>query len=37
MGVELNHIIIPAKDKWASAEFLAGILGLPACISVTVQ
>jgi catechol 2,3-dioxygenase-like lactoylglutathione lyase family enzyme len=30
MGVELNHIIIPAKDKWASAEFLAGILGLPA-------
>jgi catechol 2,3-dioxygenase-like lactoylglutathione lyase family enzyme len=30
MSVELNHIIIPAKDKWASAEFLAGILGLAA-------
>jgi catechol 2,3-dioxygenase-like lactoylglutathione lyase family enzyme len=30
MGVELNHIIIPAKDKRASAEFLAGILGLEA-------
>jgi catechol 2,3-dioxygenase-like lactoylglutathione lyase family enzyme len=29
MSVELNHIIIPAKDKRASAEFLAGILGLP--------
>ena len=26
MGVELNHIIIPAKDKRASAEFLAAIL-----------
>ncbi|MBS0527372.1 MAG: VOC family protein, partial [Proteobacteria bacterium] len=23
----LNHIIIPAKDKDASAAFLAGILG----------
>jgi catechol 2,3-dioxygenase-like lactoylglutathione lyase family enzyme len=30
MSVELNHIIIPAKDKWASARFLAGILGLEA-------
>ena len=30
MGVELNHIIIPAKDKRASAEFLAAILGLEA-------
>jgi catechol 2,3-dioxygenase-like lactoylglutathione lyase family enzyme len=30
MGVELNHIIIPAKDKRASAEFLAGVLGLQA-------
>lgn len=30
MSVELNHIIIPAKDKWASAEFLAFILGLRA-------
>lgn len=26
----LNHIIIPAKDKNASAEFLAGILGIEA-------
>lgn len=30
MAVELNHIIVPAKDKQASAEFLAGILGLEA-------
>jgi catechol 2,3-dioxygenase-like lactoylglutathione lyase family enzyme len=29
MSVELNHIIIPSKDKSASAGFLAGILGLP--------
>jgi catechol 2,3-dioxygenase-like lactoylglutathione lyase family enzyme len=29
MSVELNHIIIPARDKHASAAFLAGILGLP--------
>lgn len=29
MSVELNHIIIPAKDKRASATFLAGILNLP--------
>jgi catechol 2,3-dioxygenase-like lactoylglutathione lyase family enzyme len=28
MSVELNHIIIPAHDKVASAEFLASILGL---------
>ncbi|MGH8929202.1 MAG: VOC family protein [Egibacteraceae bacterium] len=28
MAVELNHIIIPAKDKHASAEFLAEILSL---------
>ena len=26
----LNHLIIPAKDKDASAEFLAGILGTEA-------
>src|SRR5476651_2716176 len=26
----LNHIIIPAKDKDASATFLAGILGVEA-------
>jgi catechol 2,3-dioxygenase-like lactoylglutathione lyase family enzyme len=28
MGPALNHIIIPVKDRWASAKFLAGILGL---------
>jgi catechol 2,3-dioxygenase-like lactoylglutathione lyase family enzyme len=28
MSVALNHTIIPAKDRWASARFLAGILGL---------
>lgn len=28
MTVELNHTIVYAKDKRASAEFLAGILGL---------
>jgi hypothetical protein len=28
MTVELNHMIIPAKDKWASAKFLADILNL---------
>jgi catechol 2,3-dioxygenase-like lactoylglutathione lyase family enzyme len=26
--VELNHIIVPARNKQASAEFLAGILGV---------
>jgi catechol 2,3-dioxygenase-like lactoylglutathione lyase family enzyme len=30
MGVELNHTIIPATDKWESAKFLAEILALPA-------
>jgi hypothetical protein len=25
MSVELNHTIIPAKDKWVSAKFLADI------------
>ena len=30
MSVELNHIIIPARDKRASAEFLAGLLGVEA-------
>jgi catechol 2,3-dioxygenase-like lactoylglutathione lyase family enzyme len=30
MTVELNHMIIPAKDKWASAKFLADILNLEA-------
>src|SRR2546430_13725382 len=28
MSVELNHTIVRAQDKKASAEFLAGILGL---------
>ena len=28
MSVRLNHTIIPAKDKDASARFLAGILGV---------
>jgi catechol 2,3-dioxygenase-like lactoylglutathione lyase family enzyme len=28
MTVELNHIIVPARDKAASARFLADILGL---------
>jgi catechol 2,3-dioxygenase-like lactoylglutathione lyase family enzyme len=30
MGAELNHIIVPAKDKWESAKFLAGVLGVTA-------
>jgi catechol 2,3-dioxygenase-like lactoylglutathione lyase family enzyme len=30
MAVHLNHTIVSARDKQASAEFLAGILGLPA-------
>ena len=30
MSVELNHTIIPAKDKWTSAKFLADILNLEA-------
>ncbi|MGC2200597.1 MAG: VOC family protein [Stellaceae bacterium] len=30
MTVEFNHTIIPAKDKWLSAKFLADILGLEA-------
>ncbi|MCU1426109.1 MAG: glyoxalase/bleomycin resistance protein/dioxygenase [Actinomycetia bacterium] len=29
MSVELNHTIVWARDKAASAQFLAGILGLP--------
>jgi catechol 2,3-dioxygenase-like lactoylglutathione lyase family enzyme len=28
MTIELNHTIVPARDKHASAEFLAGILGM---------
>lgn len=30
MPAELNHTIIPARDKWASARFLADILNLEA-------
>ena len=30
MAVDLNHTIIPAKDKWVSAKFLADILNLEA-------
>src|SRR2546430_16954460 len=30
MAVQLNHTIVAAHDKKASAEFLAEILGLPA-------
>jgi catechol 2,3-dioxygenase-like lactoylglutathione lyase family enzyme len=30
MAVHLNHTIVSARDKQASADFLAGILGLPA-------
>ena len=30
MAVELNHIIVPARDKHASAAFLASILGVEA-------
>ena len=29
MTVELDHTIVPAHDKRASAEFLAGVLGAP--------
>jgi catechol 2,3-dioxygenase-like lactoylglutathione lyase family enzyme len=29
MSIELNHVIIPARSKWASATFLACILDLP--------
>jgi catechol 2,3-dioxygenase-like lactoylglutathione lyase family enzyme len=28
MTIELNHTIVPARDPQASAQFLAGILGL---------
>ncbi len=30
MSIELNHIIVPAGSKWASATFLACILDVPA-------
>jgi catechol 2,3-dioxygenase-like lactoylglutathione lyase family enzyme len=28
MGIEVNHLIVPARDKDASAQFLASILGV---------
>lgn len=28
MSIQLDHVVIPARDKQRSAEFLAGILGL---------
>ncbi|WP_433515155.1 VOC family protein [Nonomuraea sp. CA-143628] len=30
MSIQLNHTIVPARDRHASAEFLAGILGISA-------
>lgn len=30
MSIELNHTIVYSRDKRASAEFLAGLFGLPA-------
>jgi catechol 2,3-dioxygenase-like lactoylglutathione lyase family enzyme len=30
MSIELSHIIIPARSKWAAATFLASILDVPA-------
>ena len=29
MSIELNHITIPARSKWAAATFLASILDVP--------
>ena len=29
MTIELNHTIVPSRDKHASAQFLADILGIP--------
>jgi catechol 2,3-dioxygenase-like lactoylglutathione lyase family enzyme len=29
MTIDLNHTIVPARDKWVSARFLAGVLGIP--------
>ena len=29
MSVELNHTIVPSHDKFASAQFLADLLGVP--------
>jgi catechol 2,3-dioxygenase-like lactoylglutathione lyase family enzyme len=33
MAIQFNHTIVHARDKHASAEFLAGILGLPAPVA----
>ena len=33
MAVEFNHTIVHARDKHASAEFLAAILGVPAPVA----
>jgi hypothetical protein len=30
MSIEINHLIVPASDKVASARFLADILGIEA-------
>ncbi|ONI81029.1 hypothetical protein ALI144C_20945 [Actinosynnema sp. ALI-1.44] len=30
MAIELNHIVVPAKDAKASAQFIADILGIEA-------
>lgn len=30
MAAKLNHLIVPSKDKWASARFLANVLGIAA-------
>jgi hypothetical protein len=29
MTIELNHTIVPARDKYASAKFFAHMFGLP--------
>jgi hypothetical protein len=29
MAIELNHTIVPASNPRASAQFIAGLLGLP--------
>jgi hypothetical protein len=29
MGVQLDHAIVPARDRKAAAELLAAILGVP--------
>ncbi len=29
MAIELDHVLVPARDRVASARFLAGLLGVP--------